>query len=405
MSEPYSLPAGGQPGWQQQPQPPHQQQPQPSWGGQQPAWAPQPAPQQTPQQGGSPGWGAPQPAWGPQPPPPRRSRTALWWTLGAALVAVLVGVGVTVYLQTRPVDPPADVQATTGEDGIAVSWTAAEDAVEYEVHRGEDFLGTTTETSYVDGEALGGTEYRYAVIALDDDGDRSDRVDSDVVVTPLDALTEFGASSVDADVELDWEPVTGADRYEITRDGTLLDDAVTDSPYRDEDVPLGEHLYELTAVDEDGAGSRTSIDLTFFTRGPWLQAYEIAQTFPELVPTEPGGTAWQDSTCDRGTPSGSEAVVTCAYPNGLQLRLIQFPDAAARDAELGGARAFGGPVTTWSYTEGVPEGDLVLSPPGPTTWRYITFYDGALELFVMRVDWDGHSQDELDAVWFAEAPF
>ncbi len=398
MSEPY-----GQPAWGQQPPPQGPQQPawgpqQPSWGPQQPSWGPHQTPQQVPQ----PGWGAPPAAWG---PPPRRSRRGLWWALGALLVAVAVGAAVTVFLLSRPLDPPAEVQATAGEDGVAISWRAAEDAVEYEVHRGDEPLGTTVETTYVDTEAPGGTEYRYTVVALAEDGDRSEPVGSGAVVTPLDDLTEFGASSVDADVSLEWEPVTGADRYEITRSGTLLDDTVTDSPYLDEDVPAGEHRYELTAVDEDGEGSRTSIDLTFSARGPWQQASEIARTFPELVPVEPGGSAWQGSTCDRGTPVGQESVVTCAYPNGIQLRVLQFPDRGARDAEVGGARASGGPVTTWAYGEGAPEGDLVLSPPGPATWRYITFHDPDLELFVLRVDWDGHSQEELDAVWFAEAPF
>ena len=406
MSEPYGQPAWGQPGWQPQQQP--------SWGAQQPSWAvPQETPQQAshqapyqpPQQEQQPSWGAPPPAWGPPPPPPRRSRKGLWWALGVALVAVAVAVGVTVFLMTRPVDPPTDVQATAGDDGVAISWSAAEDAVEYEVLRGDEPIGTTAETAYVDTEAPGGTEFRYTVVALADGGDRSDPVESGAVVTPLDALTEFGASSVGADVSLEWETVTGADRYEITRDGSLLDDAVTDSPYLDEDVPLGDHVYEVTAVDDDGEGSRTSIDLTFFARGPWQQAYEIALAFPELVPAEPGGSAWQGSTCDHGTPTGEGTVVACTYPNGLRLQVIQFPDVAARDAEVGSARAFGGPVTTWSYGEGPPEGDLVLAPPGPATWRYITFYDADLQLFVFRVDWDGHSQEELDAVWFAEAPF
>ncbi|MGY1770127.1 fibronectin type III domain-containing protein [Blastococcus sp. SYSU D00813] len=396
MSDPYGQPAWGpQPGWGPQ-QPSQPQQPQHP---QQPAWGPQ-----QPQQ---PAWGTPPPpAWSPPAgPPPRRSRKGLWWALGVALVAVLVAAGVTVFLLTRPVDPPTGVAAANAEEGVTVSWEGVEGAAEYEVHRGDELLGTTGETSYVDTEAPGGTEHRYAVTALDDDGDRSDRVEADPVVTPLDPLTEFGASSEGADVYLDWEPVTGADRYEITRDGTLLDDAVTESPYLDEDVPLGDHTYELTAVDEDGEGSTSSIDLDFFTRGPWLEAYEIASAFPDLVAAEPGGTGWQDSTCERGTPAGQEAVVTCTYPNGIQLRVLQYADTGQRDAEVGAARGFGGPVTTWSYGDGAAEGDLVLSPPGPATWRYITFYDPDLELFVLRVDWDGHSQEELDTVWFADAPF
>ncbi|SEO99747.1 fibronectin type III domain-containing protein [Trujillonella endophytica] len=400
MSDPYGQPAWGpQPGWQPQPawgpqpQPPAQQQPtqpppQPGWG--------------TPQDSGHPGWATPNAGWN---PPPRRSRTALWWSLGIALLAVLVAAGVTVFLLTRPVEPPTGVAAANADAGVTVTWEAAEDADRYEVHRGDDLLGTTAETTYVDAQAPGGTEVRYAVTALDDDGDRSDRVESDAVVTPLDALTEISASTTEDDVDLEWEAVTGADRYEVTRDGTLLADDLTGSPYRDEDVPLGDHDYELTAVDEDGDGSQTSIDVSAFSPGPWMDAHEIALAFPELVPAEPGGTSWQDSTCDEGTPTNGAAVVACAYPNGLRLTVLQFPDTAARDVEVGAARAFGGPATTWSYGDGPAEGDLVLSPAGPATWRYITFYDGELSSYVLRVDWDGHSQEELDAVWFAEAPF
>ena len=395
MSESY-----GQPGWgQQQPgwQPPQSS----SWGQQPPAGAQQPG--SPPQDAGQPGWATPGSEW--NPPVTRRSRKGLWWSLGITAVVVLVAAGVTVFLLTRPVKPPTGVEAANTDDGVTVTWEAAEDVDRYEVHRGDELLGTTAETTYVDDEAPGGTEFRYAVTALDDDGDRSDRVESDPVVTPLDSVREFGAGTTGDDVSLDWEPVTGADRYEITRDGTLLADDVTESPYLDEDVPLGDHEYELTAIDEDGEGSRSSIDLSIFTRGPWLEAYEIALAFPDLVPAEPGGTAWQNSTCDQGRPPAGAVAVDCAYPNGLQLRVLQFSDTASLDAEIGAARAAGGQVVTWSYGNGPAEGDVVFSPPGPATWRYITFYGDGLELFVLRVEWNGHSQEEIEDAWFADAPF
>jgi hypothetical protein len=245
----------------------------------------------------------------------------------------------------------------------------------------------------------------YAVTALDGDGERSDRVRSGPVVTPLDPLTDFTAVGDGGDVVLDWAPVTGADRYELARNGRLLDDALTGSPARDGDVPLGDHRYELTAVDEDGAGSETSIDLLFSARGPWLEASEIAQAFPDLVATRPGDSGWQDSTCDRSAPGGAQMAIACSYPSGLRLQVLQYSGTGDRDGEVGAARAAGGPQTTWSYAGGPAQGDLVLSPPGRATWRYVTFYDVDLELFVLRLDWDGHSQQELDTVWFTDAPF
>ncbi|MGY1740565.1 MULTISPECIES: hypothetical protein [unclassified Blastococcus] len=410
MSDPHGRPAWGPPpAWS--PQSPPQAPPPRAWSPEPPAWSAQP-PTGSPQPAA---WSPRQPAWTPQQPPAgpapagggggRQARTRLWWALGAALLAVVVAAAVTVFLLTRQVDAPTAVQAAVADDAVAVTWRPADGATEYEVRRGDEILGTTAETTYLDTDAPGGTEQRYAVTALDDDGDRSESVETGPVVTPLDPLTDFGATSDGTDVVLDWTPVAGADRYEITRDGTLLDDALLESPYVDRDVPLGDHAYGLTAVDEDGAGSRTSIDLTFFARGPWQEAYEIGEAFPDLVGTRPGSVAWQDASCDRDTPDGELAVVSCAYPNGIRLRVLQYADAAARDAEVDGARGLGGPQTTWSYGDGPAEGDLVLSPPGPATWRYVTFYDGDLELFVLRVDWDGHSHEELDAAWFADAPF
>ncbi|MGY1811350.1 hypothetical protein [Blastococcus sp. SYSU D00820] len=392
MSDPY----GGQPGWgpgQQQPGWGQQQQQQPAWGQQQqPSWG-----------------GQPQQAWGPQygaTPPAGRSRKGLWWSLGALLLVLVVGAGVTVFLLTREVDPPTGVAAALDGESVVVSWQAVEGATEYDVFRGDEQLGSTAETSYVDTEAPGGTELRYSVVTVED-GDRSTEVETDPVVTPVDPPTGFGAAAAGTDVELAWDEVTGADRYEVSRNGELLADDVTGTSYVDEEVPLGDHEYLLTAVDEDGEGSTSETSLSFFAQGPWQEAYQIGENFSELVGSEPGAPAWNGATCSPSTSGDTAALVTCDYPNGIYVEVLQFTDATQRDANTAAISAGADPGLsgTWSYGDGPAEGDLFVSPPTGLAWRYLTFYGGGLELFAVYAAWEGHSGDELRDAWFVNAPF
>ena len=389
---------------------------QPSWqqpGGTTP-WQ-QPGAPQVPAQAGPPAWEQrPGPPAGPPPgglsygqPPPQRSRRGLWWSIGAVVVVLIVGAGVLVFVLTRGVDAPTGVSATVQADGVAVTWTAVDGATGYEVFREGDAVGTTDTTTFVDTEAPGGTDLQYTVVATNDDGDRSETAAAaSGVLTPVEAPAP--TASVDgAQVELLWEAVTGAERYEVTRNGELQADDLTEGSYVDQAAPLGDQSYEVTAVDEDGAGSTATGAVDVFSPGPWADAYEIAVAFPELVGSGPEESGWNGSNCAADPVEGTKALIFCEYADGVYIEVSQYADTAQFDARVTDIKSSAGVTTgTWSYGDGAAEGDLYLSgADSGTSWRFITFYESDRALFSIYAEWEGHSQEELRDTWFADAPF
>lgn len=349
------------------------------------------------------------PLWQPAGPPPKRSRAGLWWALGAGALVVAVAVTLVVLLN-RPLDPPREVTAAVTEDGVLITWQSVRDAAGYELFRDGDSVGTTEETSFVDGDAPGGTEFRYSVAALDGDGDGSDpAAAAAVVLTPVDPPEEIYVVSSGPDVRVEWSAVTGADRYEVTRNGQVLVDDVTDTTYLDPGVPQGDHVYEITAVDEDGEGSRAvGPAATVTAAGPWRDAARIGATFDQLVGAAPGDSAWNGATCELETAPGAQAVVLCDYPDGIQIAVIEFSSTVERDARIAELAALGGEGPgDWSYSSGSPaQGQVYLSPAeADPTWRLVTFTRSGDELFCIYAEWPGHTQDELRETWFVGAPF
>jgi hypothetical protein len=367
---------------------------------------------QVPAQAGAPAWEQrPGPPSGPPPgqpsygtPAPRRSRRGLWWAIGAALTAVLVAAGVLVFVLLQGVDPPTGATATAQPDGVAVSWQPVDGATGYDVLRDGESVGTTDATNFLDTEAPGGTQLQYSVVATEGD-DRSEAASAGSVLTPVDAPAPT-ATADGSQVQLTWEPVTGAERYEIARNGESLATDVTEGSYLDETPPQGDHAYDVTAVDEDAPGSTATATVQVFSPGPWGEAYEIAQAFPDLVGVSPDGTGWNGATCASDPVEGTKALIVCEYPDGVYVEVSQFTDAAQRDARITDIESSSGvQAGTWSYGSEAAEGDLYLSGPDATTWRFITFYGSDRELFTIYAEWEGHSQEELRDGWFVDAPF
>jgi hypothetical protein len=322
-------------------------------------------------------------------------------------VVLLVGAGVLVFVLMGGVDAPTGVNAAVQDDGVAVTWTAVDGATSYEIFRNDVSLGTTGETTFLDATPPGGTEVTYTVIASNEDGDTSEAGAASAFVTPLDPPTALTATVDGPDVLLTWEAVTGAETYTVTVNGSPLTDGLLEPNYTHQGAPMGDATYEVTAVDVDGEGSTAAATVDVFAPGPWGDAYQIAQAFPELVGSEPGGNGWDGATCASAPDSFSAATIHCDYANGLFIDVRQFSDVAAKDANAAAVADIPGTGTgTWSYGGGDAEGDLYLSADtAANAFRLITFYDSDLELFSIWAEWDGHSQDELRDTWFTDAPF
>ncbi|MGY1811349.1 fibronectin type III domain-containing protein [Blastococcus sp. SYSU D00820] len=349
----------------------------------------------------------PDPQWQPPAPAPaRRSRRSLWWTLGALLLAAAVAAGVFVVLTTRGLAEPGGLTATPEDGGVRLTWEAVDGALRYEVYRGERLITETESTEYLDEQAPPASEQTYAVRAVGDDDERSARAVADPVTTPLGRLVGLEATLQGADVLLTWAALEGAESYEVRRDDELLAEGLTEPRYTDQVPPLGEHGYEVTAVDEDGGAGSSSSVAAIQTPGPWLDDWRIAAAFPDLVPEEPGGTAPDGAVCTSGVPQGAARLVVCDRPDGLHLEIAQFADGAQQDAAVERVRDVAEPGNrTWLSASGDEEGGLFLSrPDSPAPWLFLTFWDGGYELFAVQATWPGHTLEELQTRWLAQAP-
>lgn len=61
---------------------------------------------------------------------------------------------------------------------------------------------------------------------------------------------------------------------------------------------------------------------------------------------------------------------------------------------------------TWAESPtSADRGGLFLNPADSTVaWMFLTFWDTDLDLFAVYAEWDGHTGQELQDVWFADAP-
>lgn len=73
------------------------------------------------------------------------------------------------YGSVADCDPPTNLMAFVENNDVALSWTAAVGAVSYNVYRNGSLIGNTTETSYLDGSPVFGTQ-TYYVKSMDSNG-------------------------------------------------------------------------------------------------------------------------------------------------------------------------------------------------------------------------------------------
>ena len=121
----------------------------------------------------------------------------------------------------------------------------------------------------------------------------------------------------------------------------------------------------------------------------------------------PGGEGWAGSTCDAGSGPGVVALISCTYPNGIYVQVLQFADTAGQDAKVEEVQALAEPGSrTWvGGTTSADTGGLFLNRADSTvSWMFLTFWDTDLDLFAVYAEWDGHPSQELQDVWFADAP-
>ena len=143
----------------------------------------------------------------------------------------------------------------------------------------------------------------------------------------------------------------------------------------------------------------------------WGDVQFIVDDFPSLLPTTPDGEGWDGATCAPTAFAGdvhADVGITCQYSNGITAEVAHYPDIAARDArrselEQGDA---GDSPEGWGTDTVTRAGIRLFSEDSPDfVWQWIMFNQQDKALYVVVLEWTGHTQAELDEEWFARAPF
>jgi len=177
--------------------------------------------------------------------------------------------------ESNPVpDAPAGISAEAGDGEVTISWSDVEGADSYNLYWAtEDDIDTLTgnliegvTSPYLHEDLTNGTAYYYAVTAVNSGGESGP---SDVVMaTPMAPEPEPEAPAApegvqaiggDEEIEISWEPSSGATSYNIyfgtapgvTKDDNLIDDV--ESPFVHGNRNAGQtYYYVVTAVGEGG---------------------------------------------------------------------------------------------------------------------------------------------------------
>lgn len=145
--------------------------------------------------------------------------------------------------------------------------------------------------------------------------------------------------------------------------------------------------------------------------GPWGELQFIVDDFPSMLPETPDDEGWAGGTC---APTSfaidvhADVGITCQYPNGMTAEVAHYPDVAARDArraELEREDAPGSPES-WASATATRAGVRLFNADGDAlVWQWYLFNQQDKSLYVVIAEWAGHTQAELDAAFFDQAPF
>jgi large repetitive protein len=162
---------------------------------------------------------------------------------------------------------PQNLQAFPNQttNSIALSWEKAEHATEYKVYRiieGQRSLVKTVPGTVVAFNELPDGEYIYEVTSFSKYGESASSNQVKAFIEPdLEAPAAPVASIEGDDIKLSWEPVQGADSYnvyEIVDGERVLVGNTTDTALTLENLEPGSHEYEIVPVTESGVEGKES---------------------------------------------------------------------------------------------------------------------------------------------------
>ncbi len=160
--------------------------------------------------------------------------------------------------------------AVYSETAGEIFWTraaASQLIVEYEIYRNGDLVALRDGTSYYDNTLLPNMEYRYHIVAIDVNGNRSAPSNEAIIVTTSDLTDLEKPSGLKGSVysstagEIFWERSMGEElivKYDIYRDGELVDTLDALSYYDNSLTEGNRYAYYIIAIDSNGRRSEPS---------------------------------------------------------------------------------------------------------------------------------------------------
>ncbi len=320
---------------------------------------------------------------------------------------VSAAAGVSVVVDRTPPAAPADVAADASptNGAPALTWSAVDGAVRYDLLRDGDVVGSTSGTSLADtAVALDGT-FSYTVLAVDAAGNASApsapvtvTVDTGAPATP-DGLA--AGSPTNAPPALTWNAAAGASRYRIYRDGAHVGTTATPG-FVDTAAPDGAFAYTVVAVDDAGNTSAASDPLAVELD---TVAPDVPQVGAVISPTNAqphldwapaaGATAYTVIRDGVRFAASGTSFTDHVSADGRYTYLVEARDAAGNTATSAPVE-----ITFKTAAPGVPDGLAADSPTRADpvlTWNGV---DGAVGYTVYR---DGDPVATTDQARYVDA--
>jgi hypothetical protein len=171
-------------------------------------------------------------------------------------------------IRSDDVTPPSEPSVDASAEGAVVMlrWAPAGDDVQvdhYLVRRGDEQLGLVRGTSFDDSGAPDASVVRYAVVAVDSNGNST--VSAAVTLrtpdrTPPSMVPGITVSTLGSTAAIAWGTASdnvGVEAYEVRRDGGMAT-RIRARSFGETGVEPGEHLWEVRALDSAGNASRWS---------------------------------------------------------------------------------------------------------------------------------------------------
>lgn len=146
---------------------------------------------------------------------------------------------------------PSNLGARVTSDGIMVTWDAVENAFGYDIEVDGVLIDNKNSTSYVHEGFQPNTEHSYRVRAKN--GNTVSQWSEEITrKTYTGVPANISASAASTKITVTWEPVVGAQSYELEADGTVIDTGINTFYNHSGLVPGSVHKYRVRARNAAG---------------------------------------------------------------------------------------------------------------------------------------------------------